>query len=800
VSYRQAFHTSCRQGLSGHAGFQYNAVSPGFDDEQLARLAAAHAGYRMAPDAPIEPDAAEIERLPVSLRYLPVEGVGPVVSRTAYVGREFRGSDGEPDSGRFGNYFSHIVAAGEPGGFDGLLPIELWDASHWTTQEARARELPALPRVEPGPIDLEQVLARLSPARGAALGPVLDACLAAVLGGPRAVVVESEPELAAAWVAWASFALPPDRVGALTFSTFDGRPRVAEAVRLCVTTPACDVDFPSYEQGTSVSVVTTGEPASASLSLYARVAAALAAEGAEALGSALRELPAELGAAEAGAHLAVTGGLVALATGDEVAAVVAALGARFGRTPTAGLVALAAEVPGEDSEPSLVAWARLHALARRSTDPEAAGLADESLRRLIKSLERGAAASEEISSAAPTQPSVGVLAAWLESVSAAAGSDRLGPTVTAGVRLGLVGCNTALDRELAALLGADFADPAVRVAYDAIAARGHDLVVEGVALRLAAAVAEGAPLEPLRHVAADPVAREAVRARAHEDPGFESVVAWQLLRVENDRERRPAAVAELAALARTDRHAELIRGLYGEAGPRSATEHVELLGGWRRGERVAPIEDQRRALDCLAATPLAAEEESVALFRALKGAPEEVRGQPEYVAWWILLRRPPAGRSFPDWAQAVARVRRLLADLPPARLAELRDVIADVAAASWEEPGYDEGLEILLRAMGEEWPARLGEALARSLAVSANPERLLARVFLQWLALPDFALQLLDVALPTATADLPPKRLETVGERLGRDREEWELWLEQHPPRGAVSRAVRGVLRRGDRD
>jgi hypothetical protein len=83
MSYPQAFHTSCRNGLSGHAGFQFNAASPGFDDRQLSALAAAHAGYRAAPDAPAEPDAAEIERLPVALRYLPVQGLGDVVSRTA---------------------------------------------------------------------------------------------------------------------------------------------------------------------------------------------------------------------------------------------------------------------------------------------------------------------------------------------------------------------------------------------------------------------------------------------------------------------------------------------------------------------------------------------------------------------------------------------------------------------------------------------------------------------------------------------------------------------------------------------
>ncbi len=800
MSHRQAFHTSCRRGLSGHAGFQFNAASPGLDEEQLARMAAVHAGYRMAPDAPIEPDPEQIERLPVSLRFLPVEGVGAVVSRTAYVGREFRGAGGEPDSGRFGNYFSHMVVAADGDGFGGLLPIELWGAPHWTTREAAASELPPLAQIEPGPLDFDEVLTRLRPGREPALGAVLDACLQAGVGGPRAVVVEPDPELAAAWIAWASFALPPDRAGALTFSTFDGRPRVAEAIRVCVTTPACDVDFPAYELGTSVVVVDATAPEAAALSLYARVAAALAGDGAEAVAAAIRELPAGLDAEAAGAQLAVAGRRAGLAVAAEAAAVVAAIGERLGRVPTTALVALAAEVPDDPAEPTLTEWARLHVLARRRTDPDAEGLADASLRRLLPSLELGAALSEEVSSASPTQPSVGVLAAWLEQVSAAAGSERLGPAVGAGVRLGLVGCNTALDRELAALLAAEFDRPAVREAYDAIAARGHDLVVETVALELAAAVAAGGPPAALRHVAADPVARQAVRARAQEDRGFEAVAAWQLLRIEEDPGRRASAVAELAALARTERQEELIRGLYGENGPASAEDHAELLNGWRNSGQVAPVEDQMRALECLAAAPLTAEEETGALFRALDAPPTSVRAKPEYAARWLLMKRPPGGRSFPDWASKAADAHRVLAELPRARRDEVRDLFADVSASVVEEPGYLDGLETLLGAMDEEWPAQLGEALARSLAVRVNPERFLAQVFVEWVRLPAFAPALLDVALPVATEDVAPKRLAAVGERLGPDAEGWERWLEEHPPRGTVSRAVRGVLRRGDRD
>jgi GTPase-associated protein 1, N-terminal domain type 2/GTPase-associated protein 1, middle domain len=797
MSHRQAFHTSCRRGLAGHAGFQFNAASAGLDDEQLARLAAGHTGYRAAPDAPPEPTPAEIEEFPVSLRYLPIDGVGRVVSRTAYVGRELRGAGGEPDSGRFGNYFSHIVVADE-GGFDGLLPAELWGAPHWTTRESGTPELPPLARLEPGPIDLDSVLADLLPRRSGALATVLDACLGAALGGPRAVVVEDDPALAAAWVAWVSFSLPPDSAAELTFSTFEGRPRVADALRFCVTTPACDLEFSGYELGSTVNVVSTGAPAPAEPSLYARVLAALAEDGAEAVAAAVRELPAGLTAVEAGARVAVLGARAALASAAEAPAIVAAIADAFERAPAPALAVQSTAVPADDSSESLRQWARLHQLARRSTDPSASEIADESLRRLL-AVDPIAAVDAKVPSSSPTKPSVAVLALWLERVSAAVGSDRLAPALAAGARLGLAGCNTALDRELAAAIAADFDDPAVRSAYDELAIAGHDLVVETVAQKLAAAVAAGGSLEGLRHVARDPVAREAIRARAEEDGSFEAVAAWQLLRAEGESARRPEAVAELAALAATERHAELIRGLYPDRGPTAVAEHAELLEGWRRGGRSAPPADHRRALACLAGVPLRWEPEPAALFEAIERGPKEVRLEPEYAPWWLLSRCPPRGRSFPDWAGVVIQARSHLVRLPPERGREVDVLVADVAVASLEEPGYEEGLEALLGGMRRDWPVDLGEALGRALAGSPNPDKLLGRAYLSWRRLRGFEAELLDTALPVATGDISAKRLAAVGPLLGDLEAEWERWLEEHPPRGMVSRAMRGVLRRGER-
>lgn len=800
MSHPQAFHTSCRTGLSGHAGFQFNAASRDLDERQLARLAAAHAGYRAAPDTPMEPDPAQIARLPVSLRYLPVEGMGPVVSHTAYVGREFRGRDGEPDSGRFGNYFSHIVVDGGAGvaPFCGLMPIELWGAPHWSTTESETTELPRLERLEPGPVDLEGVLAQLLPSRAPALGPVLDACFRALLGGPRVVLVEPDPALSAAWIAWASFALPADRVPQLTFSTFDGRPRVAEAVRVCVTTPACDVDFPAYELGSAVAIVDATAPAGADLCLYARVAASLAAEGAEAVAAAVRELDPGLDLEPAGAALAVLGRRTDLVTPGEAAGVLAVLRDGLPRFSAETAAALAAALPDEVGSPdALAGWSRLHAAARDGGDPEETGLVDLSLGRVLGAFRR-ADEIEPVRPGARVAPSVSALAGWSSLVSAAPEPERLGEVIEAGVRLRLVGRNSALDRELAGTIADGFGDEAVRRAYDALAAEGNEPVVEGVALELAERAGSGGPVAPLRHVARHPAAGRAVRAKAEEDQSFEMTAAWEVLRVEADHSHRPAAVARLAELATTERQAELIRDLYGEGGPSDPAEHAELLKGWSAAGRSAPLEDCQRALASLATLPLRREPASESLLRPLDKGPSSIKESGEYMAWLLLFQSPPR-LAFADWTWTAHRVRRPLSELPRSRAEEVRALAAEVAAASLGEDRYDEGLDDLADMFGARWLEELGEALGRALGRAPDPEALLARAFVEWRRSPHHARDLTEEALPRATRDLSPRQLEAVGERLGKAQAEaWNEWLEEHPPSGAVSRAVRGVFRRGE--
>lgn len=805
MSHPQAFHTSCRRGVTGSSGFQYNAVSAGLDEHQLARIAADHSGYALPPDAPAEPDPEQIARLPVTLRYLPVEGVGPVISRTAYVGREFRGAGGEPDSGRFGNYFSHIVVGdGDSGSaFGDLLPIELWEAPHWTTEEATATELPPLDQLEPGPLDPEFVLGRLRPSREDTLAVVADAALQAALGGPRVVVVEADPELAPAWVAWACFALPVDRVAELTFSTFDARPRMAESVRLCVTSPACDTAFSDYELGGSVTLVDTSSPPPVTgLSLYGRVLNSLLGDGAEAVTGATRAPRPGDDLDRLGAELAVSARRAALVAPAELPGVVAALTHCLGEIAPGELAAMVAELPaGEGTAEELAAWSGLYVAARGSDEAGAGGLVDGALERMLDSLADSLASLPAVEADSPSGPSAGVLARWLETVAAAAERGRLAAALEAGIRLGLIGCNTALDHELALLAAARFAEPDVQEAYARAARAGSAHFVDGVALALAEQAGAGGELELLRIAAQVPGAREAVRARAEEGGEFESVAAWEMLRAGPDGPRREA-VAALARRAETAAHEATVRGLFGPDGPQKPREHVELVGGWAAAGAEAPVTDWEAALACLAGLSFRDSVEPAAkLFEALGSGPRAIRGDPDWIAWDLFFAARAERQSLVEWARDAVRLfRGGEPRLSEERAEELRDLAAAFAVRTIAADAQGRGVELLLREMDRDWAVTLGGALARRVANSVNPEKVLAGAFVQWHAPRKQAREaLLERALPRAIGDLSPRRLEEVGARLPDSwLPEWEEWLEDHPPRRAVSRAVRGVLRKGE--
>jgi hypothetical protein len=828
MSHPQAYHTSCREGLGGHSGFQFNAASPRIAANLLAALASAHAGYRAPRDYPLEPTPEQLRDFPIALKCCPVEGV-PVISQTVYVGREFRGRDGEPDTGRFGNYFTHIVLgdadAADP--FDGLLPIELWRARHWCTSESSLRELPELSALTPGAGDLEWALATLA-SRGEWLTPVLDAVLLALHDGPRVVLVESDTECAAAWVAWVSYALPPDLARRLSFSTFDGQPRHARELHMCVTTPSTDVGFAEYELGRDVAMLQPlagGAPPASSL--YARVAETLLVKGAESVLEASRAVGAGP-LPRRGAELAVVTGRVALAQDpDDAVAVLELLtdATARGEWPTARAIvaALPAEPIGEDV---IRAWWRVQAVARDGTNEAAREVADAALARLLPALASIPEDLEAVPGDAPTTPSPGCLASWLETVEASQNGAQRATMLWGGVRLGLLGCNVALDRRVAAAICAAIGEPEVDAVFARLADEHRYMgIVEDVVSALARdAFRDEHALPLLRGALLHPSLRDTVDAFARRATDFDERAVWERLRVEADPTAMRDALLALIPIAHSQERDNEVKAIFGASGVRELSDYVILLGAYAKLRALPSQEDVLGALRVLGMFPLA-DADARQLFDVLLAlSPGDWRVYPVFLAWCAASTTPAAG--FAEWSAWVADAAVGTPPLSAERRAELEQ-LAGEACATWldmspekltkgrwhdDEPAsrlrssrapddpdgdYRAGALELAEAFGHNWPNVAAQGLRARLSKSKDPSWLIANAFLKWQWLGHEVGDLLETALPEALRRTNARRLQAVEELLDlREREDWFDWLERHPPREGIARSVSRLLRR----
>lgn len=834
MMYEHAFHTSCREGLTGRPGFQFNAASAGLSEAQLQGLARAHAGYQAPRDLPAQPERAQLALFPIALRYAMAEGIGPSLSRTVYVGREFRGRDGAPDTGRFGNYFSHILAGrGGEVPFGELLPIELWEADHWQETESDQRSLAPIDALNPGPLTVENTLATLCPTRRVWIPRFIDVTLAALCGGPRVVLLDRPGEVAAAWMALASFSLPRSLAMRLTFSTFEGSPRTAN-VMVCAATSNCDVGFEAHELGRTVELldIEAEPPPVSQATLLGRVLGALAAEGGEALCTAARaafplpeddqayapESPAtpEAQALALGARLCLAAARADLACDDaERAAVlrsaVAQLSARdCGPELGAALPGLA-PVPDPGNE-ELAGWLRLHAAARLGPGSRAA-VVEAALKVLIPLAERVGGPEGEavapVSSASPVQAPVSGLAMWLDSL-AGQRPDSLAARARGGWRLGLVGANRELDRDLAAALAGAIARPDVQEVLEQWSADPHAReVLAHVALCLARRCIE----QPPAMDALDSLARRRpeIRAQVEELAGSTQELPVRLaavrLRLPDEPSRRAALLRSLTPLARTQAEQSALRDLYEDL--ERPEEIAELIGCYLDGCGRVPATEIESGLRALCKLPLSTRHEqdtAAVLARPLSKAGPQIGNRGEYAAWYLASHPPGVGgHSTAEWVQWLCfAVRRPVEELPDERLVELLRMAARVV---FEAPSAKEHVQafagIAHAVDGDFWAQSCQLELEARLEHHRDPARYVAKLFVTWWTAQSdrdsiglMSASVLGVALARWSA----RRREEVCDALPpAHHSDWELWCKEHPPAGALGRTIGRLTARRER-
>jgi GTPase-associated protein 1, N-terminal domain type 2/GTPase-associated protein 1, C-terminal domain/GTPase-associated protein 1, middle domain len=237
MGFAQLYYTSCEIGLSGFAGFQFNAVTPGLSPDVLRNVESLTA-YRPPHWLSVRPTAAEIQACPVNLVYTSTPAT--ILANVVFVGTDF--------SQRSGNYFAHaLVSQTGVDAFEGILPIEFWGSPIWVSEPIRRTELPRLPQLpEPspdGPLSRADVARFLDGgSRREHLAVLLTAAENAVLrGGRPIVIVHPDTVEAARWIAAISFLLRPAVARRLSFSTYHRSPGHID-VHVTATLPDSDFD------------------------------------------------------------------------------------------------------------------------------------------------------------------------------------------------------------------------------------------------------------------------------------------------------------------------------------------------------------------------------------------------------------------------------------------------------------------------------------------------------------------------------------------------------------------------------
>ncbi|GLW61879.1 hypothetical protein Arub01_01230 [Actinomadura rubrobrunea] len=216
MQFQQLYYTSCRSGLSGYAGYQFNAVTPGVSPEVMNEVEAL-SSYEPPATLGHSPTPEQIAACPVNLCFVP--GPRPIVANVAFTGTDY--------SGRFGNYFAHALVPADGTVWEGPPPIQLWRAPLWTQETAAHPDLPPLRGPLPtGPLDRGAVDDFLDRAAGRARLPaLLAAAERAVLDQERSVVIYArDADEVARWIAALSFLLPPPLAARMSFATYQFRP------------------------------------------------------------------------------------------------------------------------------------------------------------------------------------------------------------------------------------------------------------------------------------------------------------------------------------------------------------------------------------------------------------------------------------------------------------------------------------------------------------------------------------------------------------------------------------------------
>ena len=141
MAVQQLFYTSCKKGLSSGMGFQTYSMSKEITEEERKEIEG-YCVYIPPDNLPTQPTDEEIDELfPIAFSSFRLKTGKYCISSSKYIGKDY--------SGRYGNYFCHVLLSEKPWSF---YPIELYGSSIFrsslTTEEENTSEIGYLPELK----------------------------------------------------------------------------------------------------------------------------------------------------------------------------------------------------------------------------------------------------------------------------------------------------------------------------------------------------------------------------------------------------------------------------------------------------------------------------------------------------------------------------------------------------------------------------------------------------------------------------------------------------------------------------
>lgn len=792
MAYEQAFHTCCREGLTTPTlAFQFQACSPGVDAVGWSTIARQMVGYKPPTSSPPAPTESEIRDFPIALRYFNFPDLGRAISQTIYVGRE----DRKANSGRYGNYFSHVVLARDGENLGLAAPVLAWGSADWRT-DANPADGVALSSFAPGPASIAVAQSSLEDSNRRAWLAALHDWLPDVLENRTRLVVLDEPALGWAWIAAVSIPLPAGLSSLLSFETYCGDPNHSTA-QICVTAPGTDsIGLARSELTGSVHVIDPTQQAPEPSGLLAR---AVAAGRRHSCGPGIDD---DLSLDEYAVLLACDGPEPMPLQEADLRVVIATVASWLNAgEPHAGDTERAIESVNRTLDLSVDASALDPAAATvlieiAAKRPQEIPATATNLAVRLALLLPQTAAGLALTPIAGTTPSPEVIG---EAINLLTQSELDPPLERRNLflveRLGLVGVNNGVDRRVGRIAAHCIAEPDVADCLQGLARRsGGNLAVEHAVRALAA----GAELnQPALEFLADPVVDALTRVLAAEADAFPIAYARAAALGYAHPDRNRETLAWAVPLAESPAAVgSLIDVIYGtQLTTPDMRDVIAVLG--RTGQRPggAVLERGWKLLED--GDPFSGDPAVAALADDLNTLDNTGRRRSTYIT--IQLERERLSVSPADWVASVATSHQWLS---PRHLQGLISrCVQEITDGTMSADDHMALVEAGIRALGEQFVDCYWEDVSRALRDTRRTD-LGATVVVAWLseATPQTVYEeVYEVRLVKALGVWSQDARDELGLRLGRYGPEWlrwwiDGWCVEHPAGGAVGRSMRRAV------